>query len=209
MGEKEWKLALISRLNDPSTSETRIVHIATLGDAREESSGSQRGYIEAGKRISGSNACQTRWSGDLLFFIRFSSRLFYPFPVYYATRARRSDASPRLLSRATRGDATRIGRCAGGGGSCGSLRRSSAGRRTNGRLRLNPLVGAGPRHAKRLVVAELAERSCQRGNLSMPLRRANEISRAPRFRLKLPADSRHARRSKRCGTSRENAVVSS
>lgn len=34
------------------------------------------------------------------------------------------------------------------------------------RLRLNPLVGAGPCHAKRLVFAKLAERSCQRAATS-------------------------------------------
>lgn len=92
-------------------------------------------------------------------------------------------------------------------GNCASLRRNSIVDKRNEKLKAEPASRrwATPREAPcRAWWEELSARQ----SLSMPLRRANEISRVPRFRLKLAADSRHAKRSKRCGTSRENAVAS-
>lgn len=92
-------------------------------------------------------------------------------------------------------------------GEFASLRRNSVVNERNEKLKAEPASRrwATPREAPcRAWWEELSARQ----SLSMPLRRANEISRVPRFRLKLAADSRHAKRSKKCGTSRENAVAS-
>ena len=156
-----------------------------------------------------------RWGsdGDLLFFVCFSSHLLSPLCVFFSRYANRRTWLPRekQVDIYMERERERVSRKIRRGELAASLRGSRRTGRTKRKLEAEPASRrwARPREAPcgcgSLARGELPARQL----LSMPQRRANETSRAPRFRLKLPADSRHAERSKRCGTSRGNAVASS
>lgn len=114
-----------------------------------------REYIEAENESARASACQTLVERFIIFHLLFQPPLFLLLDTLLREFAKRA----WLLSR--KGRVLRIpkvrreGVRKREGRSCASLRAALLVDERNESLRLNPLVGAGPRHAKRLVVAEL------------------------------------------------------
>lgn len=110
-------------------------------------------YIEAENESE--SACQTLVERFIIFHLLFQPPLFPLLDTLLYEFAKRSwllwreGRVLRIPKVRREGVRKREGR------SCASLRAALLVDERNESLRLNPLVGAGPRHAKRLVVAEL------------------------------------------------------
>lgn len=110
-------------------------------------------YIEAENESE--SACQTLVERFIIFHLLFQPPLFPLLDTLLCEFAKRSwllwreGRVLRIPKVRREGVRKREGR------SCASLRAALLVDERNESLRLNPLVGAGPRHAKRLVVAEL------------------------------------------------------